>query len=259
MSLARFAIRLCAARALRGATLAEDRVFDSAIEPLDQQAKAGRQPFLVVFTGDHRLTIEGRDLTGGEGEVELVLEAAIASRVELPGTDGTTQVSIVVPNTDEGMEITLDMLEYQAIAAISTGRNVWADLWRRLVLRIVERHSRRGASSDEGVRFAARQISLMCETVADPIPGQPVDPGTVWGDFLAAMDADPVLAPIGKIVRYQIEVTRPDWQVAADMLGISDTTADQIALVPLVDPAPTITELDVVTDTGTDTLPLSTM
>ena len=46
MSLARLAMRLAAARAVKGVTLAGDRVFDSAIDAIDLTLAENRQPIL---------------------------------------------------------------------------------------------------------------------------------------------------------------------------------------------------------------------
>ena len=78
MSLARLAMRIAAARALRGSTLAEGRVYDSAILPIDETIAAERQPILIVTTDDHELEVTGRDLFHGNVSCDLVIEAAIA-------------------------------------------------------------------------------------------------------------------------------------------------------------------------------------
>ena len=121
MSLARLAMRVAAARAIRGATLAEDRVYDSAIDPIDHAVLETRQPFVVVSTEDHDVTVTGRDLFYGAHECKLMIETAVASRVEIDGEDGLT-----IPHTDEGMEIVLDILEHQIIASLTRERTAWS-------------------------------------------------------------------------------------------------------------------------------------
>ena len=66
MSLSRLAMRIAAARALKDATLAEARVFDSAIDPIDQTIAETRAPVLIVTTDDHEVETAGRDLTHGD-------------------------------------------------------------------------------------------------------------------------------------------------------------------------------------------------
>ena len=95
MSLARLAMRIAAARALRGATLAETRVYDSAIAPIDQTIAEERQPILIVITDDHEMEVTGRDLFHGSVSCDLVIEAAIAARVEFAGEESV----VTIPHT----------------------------------------------------------------------------------------------------------------------------------------------------------------
>ena len=166
MSLSRLAMRVAAARALKGATLAEARVFDSAVDPIDQTIAETRQPILIVTTDDHEVEVTGRDLGHGNISCDLVIEAAIASRVELNTPDGDGgEVTIAIPHTDEGMELALDVMEHQVMAALTRERSDWSRVWMKLVPRVSRRLSRRGASVEKGVRFAARQIVLTCDLI----------------------------------------------------------------------------------------------
>lgn len=237
MSLARLAMRLAAARALKGATLAGDRVFDSAIDPIDQTIAETRQPVLIVYTDDQEAQITGRDLMHSSVSCELVIEAAIAARVEVPMPDGEGgETSIVIPHTDEGMELVLDIIEHQAVAALTRERSDWSRVWMKLVPKITKRLSRRGASSEKGVRFAARQITITCDLIEAPTDGGPVPAGGTWADLLAVMGADPQLGPIADMLRAEIEGdTLADWRRAANMLGIELETADAIGLGPVLD------------------------
>lgn len=238
MSLTRFAVRICAARVLRGATLAEDRVFQSAIDPLNTRVTETTAPMLLVNTDDHKHEPEGKDLTGGEERMDLVIEATIASKVESEGVDGEgTTVAVSIPSADEGMDLTLDILEHQAIRALVRSRTVWGDLLSRFVLRYMARQSRRGADTS-GVRFAARQIVLTCDVVADPVGGESLMPGGLWHDFLAALEADHSLRPVGLLLRAVIEGDgeNPDWQRTAAMIGVRDDVAKMIGVgTPVLD------------------------
>jgi len=235
MSLARLAMRIAAARALRGATLAENRVFDSAIAPIDQTIAEERQPILIVTTDDHEMEVTGRDLFHGEISCELVIEAAIAARVELPAGDDA-EAMIAIPHTDEGMELALDLMEHQVMGALTRERSDWSRVWMKLVPRISRRLSRRGASVEKGVRFAARQIVLTCDLIEAPGDGASIAVGTAWADLLAVMESDADLAPIAQMLRSEIEgAPLADWRRAANMLGIHLTTADAIGLGPLSD------------------------
>ena len=232
MSLARLAMRIAAARALRGATLAEGRVHDSAIAPIDQTIAEERQPILIVTTDDHEMEVTGRDLFHGNVSCDLVIEAAIAARVEVAGEESV----ITIPHTDEGMELALDLMEHQVMAALIRGRTPWSRVWMKLVPRISRRLSRRGASVEKGVRFAARQIVLTCDLIEAPTDGAAVAEGAAWYDLLGVMDADTDLAPIAQMLRVEIEgQPLADWHRAANMLGIHLETADAIGLGPVLD------------------------
>ncbi len=254
MSLARLAMRIAAARALKGATLAEDRVFDSAIDPIDQTIAETRKPVLIVSTEDQEADITGRDLTHARVACELVIEVAIAARVEITMPDGEGgETSIVIPHTDEGMELVLDVMEHQIMAALTRERSTWSKVWMLLVPRVSRRNSRRGASSEKGVRFAARQITLTCDLIEAPTDGGPIPAGGTWAEVFAAMQTDPQLAWIGEMLRAEIEgEPLADWRRAANMLGIHLKTADALGIGPVLDldADPEMSESAVVRTTG---------
>lgn len=231
MSLSRLAMRIAAARAVKNATLAEGRVFDSAIDPIDTTIAENRSPILVVMTDEHEAIPTGRDLFHTDNSCDLIIEAAIAARVEIEG-----EVSITIPHTDEGMELVLDMIEHQVIAALTRERTAWSRVWMKLVPRVKRRLSRRGASAENGVRFAARQIVLTCDLIEAPTDGAAIPVGSTWADVLAVMDNDAALAPIADLLRATIEGEPvADWKRAANMLGIHMATANALGLGPLLD------------------------
>lgn len=235
MSLTRFAVRLCAARALRGSTMAEDRVFQSVIDPLDTKVAANLAPTLIVNTDDHSCDTEGRDLTGGEERLDLVIECTIAARVTTTGQDGEGEITTVeIPAHDTGMDLTLDIVEHQVVRALVRGGGDWGALWRRFVLRVHTRKSRRGADTS-GVRYAARQLVITCDAISDPVGGEDISPGTVWGDLLALMDADPSLSPVASLIRGQIigSGDNPDWTRSAAMLGVNADIIQDIGHGPI--------------------------
>ena len=237
MSLTRLVMRLAAARALMDRTLAGPRVFDSAVDPIDQTIAATRQPILVITTDEHAVETTGRLITSGVASCELVIEAAIAARVEVPARGGSGgEITIAIPHTDEGMELTLDMLEHQVTTALMRDDTTWARAWMGLVPRVTRRLSRRGASTENGVRFAARQIILTCDLVDTPETGTGIAQTGAWGIALAAMDADTALAPIAGMLRAEIEgVPMTDWRRAAQALGIPLEVGDALGIGPVLD------------------------
>jgi hypothetical protein len=160
--------------ALRGQTWADKRVFDSDNTPLSQALtlNAAAKPYIVVYTdSDNRMEQNGTDIYGMRRELNLVLEIGVASKVE--GTTGTEQLKI--PLTDEGMELALDMVEDQALAAMfGTPNNDWSELLKSFVLKVERLTGQRGASSDRDRRWAARQIGIVCDVISDLPHGVPV-------------------------------------------------------------------------------------
>ena len=82
LSLSRLAMRIAAARAIR-AQLAGDRVFDNAVDPINEKVAGQATPIVTVTTDDEETPIEGRDLWSGERDCQLVIEAAIATALSL--------------------------------------------------------------------------------------------------------------------------------------------------------------------------------
>lgn len=242
MSLTRLAMRLAAARALRDRTLAGARVFDSAVDPIDQTIAEQRQPLLVLTTDEHALEVSGRDLGSGTHRCDLVIELAIAARVEVPAEDGQGgQITIAIPHTDEGMELTLDLMEHQVVSALTRDDGAWSRAWMMLVPRITRQVSRRGASAENGVRFAARQLTLSCDLIDAPVPGAALPAAGAWSKVLTLMEADVAIAGIASLIRAEIEGTLvPEWRRAAHALGVPLEVSDGLGLgagdAPLVDP-----------------------
>jgi hypothetical protein len=134
------------------------------------------------------------------------------------------------------MELALDLMEHQVMAALTRERSEWSRVWMKLVPRISRRLSRRGASVEKGVRFAARQIVLTCDLIEAPTDGAEIAEGTAWAELLTVMEADADLAPIAQMLRSEIEGTPlADWRRAANMLGIHLETTDAIGLGPVLD------------------------
>lgn len=242
MSLVALAARIVTVKLLTGATLAAGRVYDSALDAIDQRIAAEKVPVLIVFTDDDTRTVEGRDLTNASRQLELVIEAAVASKVtiELPVEGGETEEveTVEIPHTDAGLEIILDMMGRQIMRAFMVDQGPWARLWRRIVLQPGKITVKRGAGSDKGVRFAARQMVITTETLSEPAFGREAEPG-FWQDFLAALegDADQALQPLAAAIRMEIEQpTLVGWRQAMADLGTNAETAGIIGLGPVPTP-----------------------
>jgi hypothetical protein len=106
-----------------------------------------------------------------------------------------------------------------------------------LVPRITRSLSRRGASAENGVRFAARQLVLTCDLVDTPVAGGTIAPNSAWGEVLSLMQADPDLASIAGLLRAEMD-GRPladEWRRAAEALGVPLEVANQIGIGPVAD------------------------
>lgn len=200
MSLPRLAVRVASVAALRGRTLAGDAVHDSAIQTVDVLAAGARHPFVVVYTDDGEAQPSQADPASGQASFSLIIEFAVAA-LRRPEEGGDPE--LLIPPADAALEVDLDRMERQILVALRDPANAWGVLWRRFVTEITVRRSRRGASAERGLRFAARQIEMQVRSLAEPPFGAPA--AGVWTDFLAALAADPSTAPLEPLVRAEIE------------------------------------------------------
>jgi hypothetical protein len=235
MSIIRPILRMCVEAALRERTLAERRVFDSDNTPLaDALAQEPEQakPYITVYTDeDTRPGVSGRDIYAAERNLSLVLEIGAASAV-VNEKDG---VILQIPATDAGLELSVDIVESQALAAlVGDPQSRWGELFRRIVLRIERVQGQRGGSAERGSRWAARQIILICDVIADAPPGVP--PPAVVRDFLAAARAAPPelgLAGAAEIIERALDPgTALSWRQAQGWLGLTDQGVRATGIVP---------------------------
>jgi hypothetical protein len=222
------ALRLAIVKAIRGRTLAGDRVYDSAVETIDDLIRREPSPIVIVSvdeaSGDN---VAASALLGMVRRLTILIETAVAGAANVPATgDDDGADAIVISGTSQGLEASLDLLDRQVCRCLLTPAAApWSDLWRRLALRIAHYERKRGGSAESGVRFAARFHLLTLEPIADPAPGVTLDAaGEVWADLVAAMRADADLAGLAEAV--DTEITKPeglaDWRVAQALLGVSD-------------------------------------
>jgi hypothetical protein len=239
-------IRQTAVAALRRRTLAEVRVFDSDNTPLlDALKDIDQGPYITVYTDDDtRSNIQGRDLSTSDRNISLVLEIGIASRVVLPAVDGTDPIpELQLPATDEVMELTIDIVEAQAIKALFTDpQSEWGQLLNEMVGGIHRAPSMRGAQADKGTRYAARQISFqLINTIADPVPGIVLDDYHPIAKFLAlaASDTGAGIKTAGEIIgRFVNDTASPDWRTAQSWLALTQQGIRALGIAPLSAVAP---------------------
>lgn len=252
MSLSRLALRIITVKALQGATLAGEAVFDSAVDPIDVQVRQNRRPFVVVTTDEHKRTITGRDLRQGNDLCDVVIEVAVASKVE---AETGADEQIIIPQTDANMEVVLDLIGHQTTEALMGGKTEWSELWKLFAMGVVSITSRRGASAEQGVRFAARQMVVTTDLIGDPVRGG--DMSAAWTRLLTAMEADAELGGTAALIRYAIEGDAPLTEEAfvASLFAIPPETVAALGLTPVRDEAGNPVTLDEVVVQQEDGLP----
>lgn len=224
------ALRIAASRALIGRTLAGDLVKDSAIDALEDLAKATPVPFIVVSTDDQVYDLTNLDITGGTRRQDIVFDIAVASGVPIDGGG----VSVVIPHTDAGIELSVNFITRQIMRALfePASGGEWGTVFRAIVLRTTRMVIRRGAGSKDGTRFAAAQVVLSVETIAEPEFGRP--PRNVWAQFITALRNDEGVENLAPAIEAQIiGEDIPDWRAWSSQIGIDDATGMAIGIVPL--------------------------
>jgi hypothetical protein len=243
MSIIRMLTRLTAVAALRGTTWADDRVFDSDNTPLGQALvqNAAAKPYIVVFTdSDNRNGVDGTDVFTVDREVNLVIEVGVASKI----TGETGEAMLKIPQTDEGMEIALDMVEDQALNALfGDPKNDWAELLKGFVIRVLRISGQRGAAAERDRRWAARQLSIVCDTQSDLPPGVPVPEHHPIRNFIEVSKANPEahMEHAAEICEALVSRTAaPGWEQLQALLGLRRIGLRAIGKAPLSSELPTM-------------------
>lgn len=218
--ISRAAIRISAVEALRGRTLAGQRVLDSDIGSVDDVASE-RNPFIAVYTDEE--TAEG---------LALVFEFGVTARMRLVDPDTNMPIDgDGVPETDGEIELGLDMIQRQIHVALADPQNDWADCLRGLFGKPTAT-SLRGADSKDGVRFAARQLRLVGQAQLDPPFGRPIVAGSCWARFMALVEASdaPGLPEKAAMFASLFGTARPltDWRLFQAALRQSGPVTDAL-------------------------------
>ncbi len=173
MSLNRAALRLATVMALSNAcespypTLAENRVFDSRIDPLEGLNEGDLVPTIVVSTDD----VTGESLSPNNGgapwreTVELKITCSIGAVINA-ADDEDDPIFVITPIESEAEhEMMLDLFEDQIRRSLDrTNVNAWTQrLFDRHVNRVNSLASLRYVERDAQVRIAQREITLQVE------------------------------------------------------------------------------------------------
>lgn len=237
----RTVLRLCAVQALMEMTLAQKRVYDSTNKPLLDVLllNAKSVPFISVYTDNDNLmrnTLE-HGIYSASHETQIVLEMGMASAVLVQGKYKTIQV----PHTDDAMEMTLDFLQAQAVAAIiGDPRSEWAEIIRRSIAAVTGMTSQRSGRSDKGANWAARRVVLTVDTIAEPRPGGELS----WAiqRFIAlAKEKAPEGTLSGALLletylsMYPFGDQQASWERIQSALGLSQRGLQATGLAPLTE------------------------
>jgi len=227
MAIAALALRLATVRALMGRTAVGGRVTDSEIAPIDQRVGGeARAPALVVYTDDAVAEPQGRELIGIDWTLDLVVEFVVADQVKHQDA-----IAVTIPETDQGLELTLNLIDRQIRRVLAADDTPWARLWRKLVVRIVKIDSQRGAGLKDGVRFAARQLVLKLQPLAEPDFGRPAE--GVWAEFLEALGAEEDLAELVPLLAAEIQgEALPKWRQIQAQLALTEDGVRGIGVAP---------------------------
>lgn len=229
MSLAALVLRIATVYALRGETLAKDRVLDEPLDPLEDAIGASG-PVIAVFAGGISSTIQGRDLIGAETELDLVIQTYLPDGIEASAAGRTIKLDA----RGSGAAMALNVIERQITRTLAGGSSAWAELWRRFALRIVSSEAQpfilRQGDGGGAVRASAREITLAVETLCDPPIGEPLP--ELWTDVFAEMRKHAELAAV--VDWLELEAVSPGelpaWRQAQASLGLSGPGVSGIGL-----------------------------
>lgn len=235
MSLNRAALRIATVLALRGHTSAGGAVFDSRADALEDVALGVTVPVISVYTEEDK-TVERRR------EIDLIIEFAVTSKVQLEGD----RVVIAAPETDEALELTLDVLEAEITDALQSGTSEAADLFHSIVANIEFTSSKRGVLGDnKDRRLAARQILMRCHVLADRVAGSPVP--AFLTRLIALMAADAFYGPAASGLSAFINRNFGWSEGTRDMnfLGLNRWSAAAVAMMTAPEDAGTLAEIEI--------------
>lgn len=238
MSLSQLVLRHLTVLALLNKTLAGLEVKSSLLDPNITEDSAA-VPAIAVFT-DSRSTergdIHGKDIIGGDSTVTLALEIACVAKAPDKDAEGG---ETFIPQTDEGMEMTLDLIERQAVVELQAGQSVWANLWRTFACEVIGLRAERGAAAEKGIRFAARRLEIQCKPLTDPVPGAPLPPA--WEAVFAAFEGEDTVKKFAPLLRAAATGQPvPDWAQVQQSLGLALDEVTALGIVPMASEVPSL-------------------
>lgn len=172
MSLVRTALRLATLNALRGATIADVRVYDSRVDDFSpENFPADARPTIILLTDEE----EGPALSEQNGGppfrrmIDLVIEMGMVQTFELPEDEGGPVIVPGYPTTDAEHESQLDLLEFQVKRRLMYDLSSESALWRKVALQVTKYDCHRQVMDETGVKIAARVLTWQVEVSDDQI------------------------------------------------------------------------------------------
>lgn len=236
MSLVPFATRIATVRVLQEALPATVFVADSPQEPLDLLDKVDPKPIVAVYTGNN-LTVykEGRNFLGGRPYIHLNIQILLPETFVFSYNENR---EIVIDTRRQGAETAMDVLWRQCVLGLTKSQQPWALLWRNLIDNLVQIRNASYLIEREGVRAVAREITIDCEPLHEPVPGGA--PSDVWAQFLALVRADENedgLSSLGDWIEAEIRGGEdlPQSTRDAAYMGLSTYVAQKIRVEPVIE------------------------
>jgi hypothetical protein len=227
---------MCAVAAVRNNTWAEGRCYDSDNTPLLDAILNEAKPYVTIFTDEDLITdMYGRDLYTANHRLSLVFEFGVASATQVENKGA----ALNIPQTDQAMEALIDILEGQIIAAVVTDPNSpFGEILRQMINSFMRVPSIRGGSQEKGTRWAARQLTLVCDTISSPAPGVKLDSYHPISQFIALARSTEYLSLGMKeaadlIEKVLNETAAPDWRQAQAWLGLTNAGIQGTGIAPL--------------------------
>lgn len=219
-----FAAGLCAQRALRGRTLAGDRVFLEPGGPV-----VTKQPTIAIYSSIGSSEMEGRKLLEVDGQMILRFELFLPVGIEV--SEGNGQWSL---DTSASLALPFALFWRQCQAALIAKQNDWANLFNLIVLNMNAAQTNADlVQLETGIRVAARCIDLNVSTINSPPFG--AAPMELWEQLIGVMRADtPEIASIADLMSLAITggANLLDWQTDFTTLGLPSAYGAALGLAP---------------------------
>jgi hypothetical protein len=159
-------------------TMADQRVFDSRLDPLSFTYEDNEIPVVVVYTDDDHSELLNRGDNSGPRVrvVDLRVEISVGA-FDSVIVDNEEQTSFALPVTDAQMEAKLDLFEQQVMwALLRLPNRPYTNAFVRYVVRVESIASHASRSEDGNNRFAQRVLHFKCAIPDDCPPSSEIVP-----------------------------------------------------------------------------------